>query len=78
MTTVTTKKTTIQPTWTPDCIREASARAMANNYCAAMSTLSKYGEQAINEFETSTRTRKVDYYRSLGVRSPLYLTQGQC
>jgi hypothetical protein len=73
MTIVTTKKTTVHPTWTPERIREHTARIMATQYCATMSILSKYGEPAITEFDNATRSRKVEYYRSQGVKTPMDL-----
>lgn len=74
MTTATTK-TRVETKWPVSKTQEEFAHFMATTWQSAYNTLSKYGESAVNEFETAARRNKVEYYKSLGVKTPLELVK---
>lgn len=75
MSTTATKKITVEPKWNQTQVHEATVAAMANNWLAAYSVLGKFGEQAIKEFEEASRTRKIEYYKRQGVKTPIDLVK---
>ena len=68
-------KTPIEAKWNTHKIQEEAARVIASNYLAIHQVLGKYGEQAINEFETTIRKYKVDHLKSVGVKNPIDLVK---
>lgn len=73
MTTIATQKTPIQVTWTTDHIQAMAARTMAHNWCDTFMVLSKYGPEAIRDYERVSHFREADYYQQLGCRTPMEL-----
>ena len=73
MTTAT--KTPVQAKWTPTQVQERTARLVAGNMLAAMQVLSKYGDQAITEFQDAARKYKVEYLKDMGVKTPFELVK---
>ncbi|MBX9691895.1 MAG: hypothetical protein K2Z81_05885 [Cyanobacteria bacterium] len=76
--TTTLQKTEIKPTWKLEQVQELNARMVAENMLAAMAVLGKHGgEEATKEFQTITRGHQVEYYRGLGVKTPLDLIKAK-
>ncbi|MBY0358771.1 MAG: hypothetical protein K2W82_12275 [Candidatus Obscuribacterales bacterium] len=77
MSTVTTKKTLVTPTWNTQQIQEAASRAMATNCMAAMTVLSKNGEQAVKEYQDMIHKFQLEHLKSIGVKTPLELVKAK-
>ncbi len=75
--TTTLQKTEVKPTWKLEQIQELNARIMADTMMAAMAVLGKQGEEAMNEFQTITRSHQTEYYKGLGVKTPLELIKAK-
>ncbi len=73
MTTAT--KTAVQANWTPAQTQEATVAVMAANCLAAFQVLSKYGEEAVTEYQTVSRQLRVDRLKTLGVTTPEQLVK---
>ena len=73
MTTLT--KQEIKPTWTAEKTHQAIARAWVNQYSAMMAVICKHAPQAIEEFESIMRANKVEYFKSLNVKTPSELVK---
>lgn len=74
MTTTQVKTTPVQTTWTINQVQEGAAMAVANLCVSAKAILSK-NEALLNEYETLVRTNKVNYYKSLNVKTPMDLVK---
>lgn len=77
MMTTVLNKIKVQPTWNKEQTQAGTARMMANQLLSAMTVLAKYGDEAIKEFDQSVRSRKIEYYKSLGVKTPIDLVKAQ-
>lgn len=73
--TTTAVKTTVEAKWSPTKVQEETARVMAGNCMAAFQVLSKYGEQAVKEYQDAARQYKVNYLKNAGVKTPLELAK---
>ncbi len=71
MTTAT--KTPIKATWPVSKVQEKAATLAASQCLAAFQVLSKYGEEAIKEYQAAARGFRVAHLKSLGVKTPLEL-----
>lgn len=67
----TIQKEQIKPTWKQEQLHEMYSHITANNMMVAMNVLGKYGEEAINEYKTASRKPMVEYYKKLGVKTPI-------
>jgi hypothetical protein len=75
MSTATLSKTTIKPTWTVQKLQEQFARAYALQFLAAINTVGKHGEKAVEELQTAMRANKIEYIKGLNVKTPIELVQ---
>ena len=64
-------KEQIKPTWKPEQLHEMYSHITANNMMVAMQVIGKHGEEAINEYKTASRKPMVEYYKKLGVKTPI-------
>jgi len=67
----TIQKEQIKPTWNTDKLHEMYSTITASNMLAAMSVLGKHGEEAMKEYKSATRKPMVEYYKKLGVKTPI-------
>src|SRR5664279_2912652 len=75
-TTVDTKKTIIATSWNTVRIQEQAARVLGLQFMTTMQLLQKFGgEKAVEEFKTTMEAHKVEYYKGLGVKTPLELVK---
>lgn len=74
MTTIT--KEQIKPTWAPERLHEMFSHITANNMMAAMGVLGKH-EAILAEFKTASRKPMVEYYKRLGVKTPLEIVKAK-
>lgn len=75
MTTAVAKKTPVEAKWNVQKLQEEAARVVAGNCLAAHQVLSKYGEQAVKEYQTVARNYKINYLKSLGVKTPVEIAK---
>jgi hypothetical protein len=75
MTTTAIKTTPVETKWNLTQVQEGAARAQANLFLAAMTFIAKQGEEAHKEFASLVRAGKVEYYKSLGVNTPIQLAK---
>ncbi len=73
----TLQKTQTKTTWKTEQIQELYSQMMANNFMAAMSVLCKHGEEAGKEFQTASRKPMVEYYKKLGVKTPIEIIKAK-
>lgn len=71
------QKTQPKQTWKPEQMQELYSLMMANNYGAAMTVICKQGEQATKEFHTLSRKPMVEYYKKLGVKTPIEIVKAK-
>lgn len=69
MTTAT--KTLIQASWAPTKIQTETAEAFARNMGLTMTVLSKFGPEAIKEFEVASTKQKVEQIKKAGAKTPI-------
>lgn len=67
----TIQREQIKPTWKPEQLQEMYSHMMANNFMAVMSVFGKFGEEALDEYKTVSRKPMVEYYKKLGVKTPI-------
>jgi hypothetical protein len=74
MTTATPTKKCIEETWTTKQIQEAAAAVVALHIVSANNVLAKHGDQALlAEYQNAVRKGKIEYYKALGVKTPIEL-----
>lgn len=73
----TLQKTQTKTTWKPEQMQELYSQMMANNFMAAMSVLCKHGEEAGKEFQAASRKPMVEYYKKLGVKTPIEIIKAK-
>lgn len=73
MTTAT--KTVIESKWAINKIQEESTLLLSKQWFAAFEVLSKYGPEAIKEFEQKMLQEKAEHYKKLGVKTPIELVK---
>lgn len=73
----TIQKEQIKPTWKPEQLHEMYSHMIANNFMATMSVLSKHGEEIINEYKTASRKPMIEYYKRLGVKTPIEIVRAK-
>jgi hypothetical protein len=73
MTTATLTKKTVETTWNTSKIQEEAARLAAVYSLTAHAVLAKFGEQALEQYSTLMRERKIEHYKQMGVKTPLEL-----
>ena len=71
------QKTVLKQTWKPEQMQELFNKMTANNFMAAMTVLCKHGEEATKEFHTLSRKPMYDYYKSLGVKTPIEIVKAK-
>ncbi len=75
-TTVETKKTIIETNWNTVRIQEQASRVLGLQWMTTMQLLQKFGgEKAVEEFKTTMEAHKVEYFKGLGVKTPLELVK---
>ncbi len=65
------QKEQIKPTWKTEQLHEMFSHIAASNMTAAFGVLGKHGEETINEFKTAVRKPMVEYFKKLGVTTPI-------
>lgn len=71
------QKSVAKTTWKPEQIQDMTARMMANAFSSAMAVLCKHGEEAAKEFQTISRKPMVEYYKKLGVKTPIEIAKAK-
>jgi hypothetical protein len=74
MSTVIERKT-IKPEWPIAKIQDETAKIFARQFLAAYKTVSKFGPEGMKELDKNVLTMKVEYYKTLGVKTPAELVQ---
>jgi hypothetical protein len=74
MTTATTKER-VQSNWPVSKVQQETARVMSNNCFNAMTILEKAGPEFVKQYNEAILKSKVDFYRTLGVKTPLELVK---
>src|SRR4030095_4305656 len=75
MTTAIAKKTPVEIKWPVNKVQEQAARVLANHMLAAQTVLAKYGPEAFEQFDKQLVASKVEYYKSVGVKTPIDLVR---
>jgi hypothetical protein len=73
--TLTMSKTVVEPKWTTVQIQENIARVYGVQFITAMNIISKFGPEAVEEFQTEMRKHKIEHFKSLGVKTPAELVK---
>jgi hypothetical protein len=71
------QKNTTKPTWKPEQMQELYSQMMANSFTSAMAVLCKHGEEAVKEFQTISRKPMIEYYKKLGVKTPIEIIKAK-
>lgn len=71
--TTTLSKTQVEAKWTISQIQEHATRAMVANCMAANMVLEKLGPQAVEEYQQATLNNRIEYFKTLNVKTPLEL-----
>jgi hypothetical protein len=71
------QKTVVKTTWKPEQMQELYSQMMANTFSSAMTVLCKQGDAATKEFQTLSRKPMVEYYKKLGVRTPIEIMKAK-
>lgn len=72
---MTTTITKVDTKWDTKKLQEVNTRVFASMYISAFQALSKQGEKAFDEFESTMRSFKIEAYKHLGVKTPLDLVR---
>ncbi len=67
------KPTPVEAKWDVKKVRETIAEVFALRQMATMNVLAKYGESAIKEFNKQINANKAEWYKNLGVKTPIDL-----
>ncbi len=70
------QKEQIKATWKPEQMQEMFSHMTANNMMAVMGVLAK-NEELMNQFETASRKPMVEYFKKLGVTTPIELIKAK-
>jgi len=71
------QKTTVKTTWKPEQMQDLFSKMTANSFMAAMTVLCKHGEEATKEFQNLSRKPMYDYYKKLGVKTPIEIVKAK-
>jgi hypothetical protein len=71
------QKTQVKPTWKPEQMQELYTQMMASSFTSAMTVLCKHGEEATKEFQTLSRKPMIEYYKKLGVKTPIEIIKAK-
>src|SRR5437868_1207240 len=74
MTTVIERKT-IKPEWQISKIQTETAKVFARQFLSAYKALSKFGPEALKEFDKNVLANKIEHYKSIGVKTPIQLVE---
>lgn len=74
MTTATTKER-VQQTWPVSKVQQETARVLSNSCFNAMTILEKAGPEFVKQYNDAILASKVDFYRSIGVKTPMDLVK---
>ena len=75
MTPAIANKIIVEPKWPIAKVQEASAKAVAREFLAAFSVLCKHGKEAVEGFQQAMHAQKLEYYKSLGIKTPIELVK---
>jgi len=75
--TAVAQKTEVKPTWTVEKMHEMYSRMMANSMMSAMQVLCKHGEAATKEYQEISRKPMIQYYKNLGVTTPIEIIKAK-
>lgn len=75
MTTIT--KTPVEAVWNVKKVNEFTSKIWAGNYLATMTVLSKYGPDAVKEFNKAVLAHKIEYFKQVGVKTPIELAKAK-
>jgi hypothetical protein len=71
------QKEQIKATWKPEQMQELYSQMMANSFTSAMAVLCKHGEEAVKEFQTISKKPMIEYYKNLGVKTPIEIVKAK-
>jgi hypothetical protein len=71
------QKSQTKPTWKPEQMHEMFSQMTANTFSSAMAVLCKHGEEAVKEFHTISRKPMIEYYKKLGVKTPIEIIKAK-
>lgn len=71
------QKTQTKATWKPEQMQELYSQMMSNSFTSAMAVLCKHGEEAVKEFQTISRKPMIEYYKKLGVKTPIEIIKAK-
>ncbi len=71
------QKTQPKQSWKPEQMQELFSQMMANTFTSAMTVLCKQGEAATKEFQTISRKPMIEYYKKLGVKTPIEIIKAK-
>lgn len=69
------KPTPVDAKWDSKKVRETIAEIFAIRHMVTVNVLSKYGESAIKEFDKQVNAKKAEWYKTLGVKTPIDLVK---
>lgn len=72
---MTAVKTQIKANWTQEKLQEVTSHALVNNYIGVTKLFEKLTPELRHEFRTLMSEMKVNYYKSLNVKTPMDLAQ---
>jgi len=75
MTTAIANKTIVEAKWPVAKVQEESAKAAARQFLAAFGVLCKQGKEAVEAYQHAMHIQKVEYYKSLGIKTPIDLVK---
>jgi hypothetical protein len=73
MTPAIAQKTAVEAKWSIEKRQEETANAFARQFLTTMATLGKLGPEIHEEFSKNLINSKVEYYKQLGVKTPIDL-----
>lgn len=71
------QKTEVKPTWSAEKMHEMFSRMIAQNYMSTMQVMCKQGEAVVKEYQEVSRKPMVDYYKKLGVTTPIEIIKAK-
>lgn len=71
------QKNQVKPTWKPEQMQQIFTQMTAGNFMSAMAVLCKHGEEATKEFQVLSRKPMIEYYKKLGVKTPIEIVKAK-
>lgn len=77
MTTGTQEKTIVEAKWPAAKVQEQTAKMTAGSFGAAISALSKFGEEAVSQFQQAKLKQQIEYFKALNIHTPIELVKAK-